>query len=537
MNYIALAKATAPEIWMTVLALGVLLLDAVKLREWDIPRRVKWLGTITALGLVIALWLMLRQFGKLGANAELLFADSQGVLVISGLALVMKFLVVLLTIGTVILSIGYDSSRHVGEYFCLLIFTAIGMNFVITTENLLMFFVALELLSICLYILTGLHKGLVRSAEGAMKYFMFGALSSAFLLFGLSYLAGLTGSVRLDVMGEVVRNTMATGSGPASSWLLVIGMLFVIVGLGFKIAVVPFHLWAPDAYEGAPTPVAAFIATGSKVASFFIAGKILLTGLQGVAGEALINLRETTRGIMALATGDYTHLASGIQFSGGWMVILAVVASASMIWGNVAAIQQRNVKRLLAYSSIAHAGYILIGVIAANQMGSTAVLFYLVIYSLTNLGAFGVVAALTRAAGGDDLEDLNGMSQRAPFLSFWMLIFILSLAGIPPLAGFFGKFYLFAAAVQADPHNLGLLWLVVIAIVTSAISLYYYLILLKHIYVLPPRISDRVESPAHWRWTIFVLGMAVIGFGVCPQGLAEFLDMLSQSGGWVFAQR
>jgi NADH-quinone oxidoreductase subunit N len=282
----------------------------------------------------------------------------------------------------------------------------------------------------------------------------------------------------------------------------------VIVGLGFKVAVVPFHAWAPDVYEGAPTPVVAFIATGSKVASFVVAGKIVLVGFAGLAGSARWSVTEGPQA--------------------GWTFMLAMLAVASMVWGNVAAIAQKNVKRLLAYSSIAHAGYILIAIIATNHMGVVSVLYYLIAYSLANLGAFGVVAVLTRAAGGDDLEDFDGMAQRAPLLSLLLLIFVLSLAGIPPLAGFFGKLFLFAAAVQADPQNLGLLWLVVIGVATSAVSLYYYLALLKRVYVLPPREGrGPVHSPALARVTLAVTALAVVAVGVFPQpfvqGIGELL--------------
>ena len=213
-------------------------------------------------------------------------------------------------------------------------------------------------------------------------------------------------------------------------------------------------------------------------------------------------------------------------FKSGWVMLLAITAAASMILGNCVAIVQRNIKRMLAYSSIAHAGYILIGFAAATQTGATAVLFYVIVYALTNLGAFGVVAALAGKAGGDDMEDFNGMARKAPFLSLLMLIFVLSLAGIPPLGGFFGKFYLFAAAVQRDARSFGLLWLVILGIVMSAVSLYYYLILMKHIYVLPPRDNSAISTPAYVNLVLAAIALAVILLGVFPQPLLALLKPL-----------
>jgi NADH-quinone oxidoreductase subunit N len=304
--------------------------------------------------------------------------------------------------------------------------------------------------------------------------------------------------------------------------------LFVIVGFGFKVAVVPFHLWAPDAYEGAPTPVTAFIATGSKVASFFVFLKVVMIAFSGLPGSAYhFGLSATWRGGVIdwlRQLGESFH--ANLYFASGWVMLLAVIAAASMILGNCVAIVQHNIKRLLAYSSIAHAGYILIGFCAATNTGATSVLFYIIVYALTNLGAFGVVAALADKAGGDDLENFDGMARKAPFLSLLMLIFILSLAGIPPLGGFFGKFYLFAAAVDRDAKTFGLLWLVVLGIFMSAVSLYYYLILLKHIYVHASRDSTPITTPTYVSVVLAVIALAVVLLGVFPEPLLALLKPL-----------
>jgi NADH-quinone oxidoreductase subunit N len=422
-----------------------------------------------------------------------------GTLVVSPLTIIFKFVLIVLASLTVLISAETDLGQHVGEYFAMLLFATIGALLLVGTEELLTLFVALELMSISLYVLTAFHKDSLRSQEAALKYFLFGAIASAFLLFGLSYIYGVTGATSLREIGAVL-------AGKGTSPLLAVGLLCVLVGLGFKIAIVPFHLWAPDTYEGAPTPVTAFIATASKVASFFVLVKFLLLGFAGAAGSAY------WRG-----------------FESGWAMVLGIAAAASMVLGNCAAIVQHNIKRLLAYSSIAHAGYILIGLVAVTQTdrtGAAAVLFYVIVYALTNLGAFGVIAALAARAGGDDMEHFNGMARRSPFLSLLMLIFLLSLAGIPPLGGFFGKFYLFAAAVQRDSQHFGLLWLVVLGIVMSAVSLYYYLIVLKHIYVLPAKDNNPIRASGTLSAALGLVAVGVVALGVWPEPILALLKLL-----------
>jgi NADH-quinone oxidoreductase subunit N len=488
-------ESLAAELLVVAAALAVLTWDLVALRRVERVVRNGRLGAVALAGLVAAAVPLCAQLGQ---PPRSLLA---GTLVVDDLTVMFKLVVIALAAVTVLISMDYDVGRHAGEYFATLLFGAIGMMLLVSAEELIMIFVALELTSISLYILTAFHKGALRSQEAALKYFMFGAISSAFLLFGLSYVYGASGATSLRAIQEALR------SGPAlpASALLAAGLLLVLIGFGFKVAVVPFHLWAPDAYEGAPTPVTAYIATGSKVASFFALLKVMVVGFAGLEGSAFWG-----------------------QFASGWTMVLAVVATLSMVLGNVVAIVQRNVKRLLAYSSIAHAGYVLIGAVAATEFGAISVLFYIVVYGLTNLGAFGVVAALASRAGGEEMENFNGMARRAPFLSFLMLVFLLSLAGIPPLGGFFGKFYLFAAAVERDAQNFGLLWLAVVGILTSAVSLYYYLVLLKHIYVHEPADPGRITTPAYLNWTLGLVALAVIAFGVFPEPIVALLNSLVQ---------
>ena len=504
--YIDVLKGLGAEIVLTVTALVALTLDLAFVRRAEPGVRSRTAGTAAVIGLLLAILPLWQQFNS--PPAVLL----EGTLAVDGLIAFFKFVIVVLAVITVLISMDFDLGRHIGEYYAVLLFGAVGMMLLISAEELITIFVALELTSISLYILTAFHKGELRSQEAAVKYFMFGAMSSAFLLFGLSYVYGVTGATSLRAIQEAVKST----PGLVVSPLLATGLLFTIIGFGFKVAVVPFHLWAPDAYEGAPTPVTAYIATGSKVASFFVLLKVMFIGFAGLEGSA------------------YWFWGHPPSFTSGWTMLLAVTGALSMVLGNCAAIVQHNIKRLLAYSSIAHAGYIFIGLVAATQMGATAVFFYIIVYALTNLGAFGVVAALSSRAGGDEMQNFDGMAKRAPFLSLLMLIFVLSLAGIPPLGGFLGKFYLFAAAVQRDAQHFGLLWLVVLGIFMSAVSLYYYLILLKHIYVIEGADRSPIVTPKYLNVALALVALAVLALGLWPKPVLELLNGFGSSivAGW-----
>jgi NADH-quinone oxidoreductase subunit N len=311
-------------------------------------------------------------------------------------------------------------------------------------------------------------------------------MSTAFTLFGLSLLYGLSGSTNLRQIAEALK------SQPLNP-LAVAAMIMTVIGFGFKVAAVPFHLWAPDAYQGAPTPSAALIASGSKVASFYLLSKVVMLGFAGAQGSGAWR-----------------------QFASGWVPALAILAGLSMLLGNLAAIAQSSVKRLLAYSAIAHAGYALLGITANDQQGVASLVFYVITYGLTVLGAFGVVYVIEQRVGDATLGDLAGLSRRAPFISACMLIFMLSLAGIPPLAGFFGKFYLFVAAA-GSVKNLGLLWLVILGIAMSAVSLYYYLQVLKQIYVAePPLAAAPIRVSLTSRLGLGLLALSVIVLGCAP---------------------
>jgi NADH-quinone oxidoreductase subunit N len=498
MSYFDVLILALPETLIVATALVVLGCDLALLRGRPWARRASIAALIATIGCSVAVvWLW-----QTMPNRPVRL--SEDILVLTSLTHLLKMLVLLLTVFTAWLSIESEFSNHVGEYFALLLLGTVGMMFLVSSENLLMIFVSLEVLSLCLYAMTGFDKQDVKSAEAALKYFLFGGMSAAFLLFGFSLVYGLTGEITLSGIGREL-----AGRKPLDP-LLMTALIMVVVGFGFKVAAAPFHLWAPDAYQGAPVPTAAFIASGSKVASFFILAKVLAAGFAASAGNAAWR-----------------------NFTEGWIPLVALVAALSVIVGNLAAIVQTGVRRLLAYSAVAHAGYALIGVLALGKMGIASLVYYVITYAFTVLGAFGVVALLQKRGEDDRLALFAGLGKRAPVISFCMLIFMLSLAGIPPLAGFFGKFFLFAAALSSG-KDLALLWLVVLAIAMSAVSLYYYLQVLKQIYVIP------AESPslrASWlaQLSIVTLAAAVVVLGVAPNLLlGKLLPVLERS--WLFAR-
>ncbi len=487
MNYGDLLGLVAPETIVVVTALAILLIDLTRLRAQPAAARMKVAVGITTAGCLIAiLWL--------GLMYKITRLDG-GILVIDPVTQLLKQFLLALTVFTAWISRESSVGQHVGEFFLLLLLASVGMMFLVSSENLLMIFVSLELLSLSLYVMVAFNKQSIQSAEAALKYFLFGGMSAAFMLFGLSLLYGLSGEIDLAKVASSL-------SGVPLDPLLLIALVMVLVGFGFKIAVVPFHLWAPDVYQGAPAPSAAFIASGSKVASFFVLGKVLLIGFQGAEGSGAWR-----------------------AFSPGWIALIAILAALSIGLGNLAAIAQTSVRRLLAYSAVAHAGYALIGILANNREGMLSLLFYVTTYALATLGAFGVVAVVENKAGNERFGAFAGLSKRSPVISFCMLIFILSLAGIPPLAGFFGKFYVFTAGLQFGADHLGLLWLVIFAIAMSAVSLYYYLQVLKEIYVAAPG-SDSSSIPvgAGLKTVLVILAAAVVVFGCLPNLILAKLD-------------
>jgi NADH-quinone oxidoreductase subunit N len=382
----------------------------------------------------------------------------------------------------VLLSMDYlkRTGAESGEYYALVLFAGSGMMLMVSATDLIVVFLALELMSLSLYVLAGLFKQRLASSEASMKYFLLGVFASSFLLYGIALVYGATGTTQLERIAASV-----AGRSPAP--MLVIGLALMLVGFGFKISSVPFHMWAPDVYQGAPTSVTALIATGSKAAAFAALLRVLFSGLRSAQAD--------------------------------WSALLWIVAAVTMTVGNVVAIAQSNFKRMLAYSSVAHVGYMLVGVVAGGPGGAGAVLFYLLAYTFTTIGTFGVITLCERARGEEavDVADYAGLGRRHPLFALVLTLFLLSLVGIPPLAGFVGKFYLFGAAVRG-----GYIWLAVIGVLNSAIAAYYYLRVIVFMYMREPEGEAAVWAPSFAGG--LALAIALVGIvllGVMPAPFAD----------------
>ena len=500
-SYLELLKLALPEAVVAISALVVLAIGLMSKRAIGVagvstakppttaavmPAATGWCSVVAAVGIVVAIAAVL----MLPRNAN----PFGGMLVITPLTSLFKIICLALAFFTVCLVRSEKSLRHPGEYLAIILLATVGLMLLVGSEELLMIFIGLELLGLSLYVMAAFDKTDVRSAEAGLKYFLFGSTSSAFTLFGISLIYGMSGTTSLAAISEKLA---AVSVQP----LLATGIIMTLIGFAFKVAAAPFHLWAPDAYQGAPIPSAAFIASGSKVASFVVLGKIVLVGFGSVQGSSAWH-----------------------AMAAGWSPVLAVLAALSIAIGNLVALAQTNVRRLLAYSAVAHAGYTLLGLVAGSRDGFSATLFYAAIYAITLVGAFGVVAVVRSENGGDDLKDFSGLAAREPLLAGCMAVFMLSLAGIPPLAGFFGKFYLFSASLRAG-GNYGLFWLIALALFGSFVSLYYYLMVLKAIFVDEPSFStissrDRFSSDLLQRITVTVLAAAILLFGIMPNILA-----------------
>ena len=465
MNYTILL----PEIVLTSTAMVVIVLDLYL-----------GAGQKSALGYLSLL-------GVIGATAAVLPATGlKGEFwgnMISADAFTQFFKVIfLLVAGLVILSsMSYLEKRKIpaGEFYTLLVSATIGMMFMGSSLDLITIYLGLELTSISSYVLAGLLRNDPRSNEAAIKYFLNGALASAILLFGLSILYGLTGTTHLADIAAVI--TTGGARGGVSLPLLGAAIAFVLGGFGFKIAAVPFHLWAPDAYEGAPTPVTAFFSAGPKAGAFAAILRIFLVGLIGAQPQ--------------------------------WALVVAVLSAVSMTVGNLTALMQTNIKRMMAYSSIAHVGYMLIGLTVATAAGTWAVMYYLLAYAVMNLGAFAVIIALDAFGPGDRVRDYAGLGRKAPFLGWALVFFFVSMIGVPPTGGFMGKFLLFSAAVQA-----GYIWLALFLAVNSAISVGYYYNVVKNMFLVGPgHESAAPVKPALGLYVVVALALVgTLALGAYP---------------------
>ena len=464
-------------------------------------------------GCVAAIWAVYAAgWAGFSAGSDLLLAAG-------GSAGVAQVAILVLTALTLLLLIDSAFTRNPGEYVSVVLMAAAGGLIISAAQDLLVIFVGLELLSLGLYILTAFNKQSGKSAEAAMKYYLFGGMSAAFLLFGFSYLYGLSGSTSLP---SVVLGTYH-GSADGGAPLLYVALVMIAAGLGFKVAAVPFHLWAPDTYEGAPAPAAAFIASVSKVASFAL---LISIGTASLAFLAMLHIdgRSSRRGCRHLPAPRCRMSFSASALA--WPLILIVLSVASMVLGNLAALAQSSVRRLLAYSAIAHAGYILLGLAffswtERERAGHPLLHPHL---GLTTIGAFGVVGVVERATGTDKLDAFLGLHKRNPLLAAVLLVLFLSLAGIPPLVGFWAKFNLFAAVLDALSGRRPLPFaLVALAIAFSAVSLYYYLQVLKRAYVMPASDESPIRVHPVTLAVLVAIAAAVVVLGCFPALLQNWI--------------
>ncbi len=459
-----------PEIFLAVMSF-VLLLAGIGLgRQGMRPLALGAVGSLIVTGVLV--WV----FGRPVGEPEVILG---GMLVIDSFAVYFKMLVLVAGILTIFLATGFlERFRYGGgEFFALILTSILGMFVMSSGISLVSLYVGLELMALSSYVLVGYCKLEVKSNEGAVKYFVLGAMSSGILLYGISLVYGSLGTLDLmEIKG-------ALEAAPQDNLVLMLGIVLIAFGMLFKVAAVPFHVWSPDAYEGAPTPVTAFISVAPKAAAFAM--------------------------FLRLFAGAFSPEIDH------WRSVIWVAAAMTMIFGNIAALSQDNIKRMLAYSSIAHAGYALMGIVAGTAYGTWSVLMYMLVYTFMNIGAFGLVVLLeTRGYAGETIKDWAGLSKRAPGLAAAMLIFLLALAGIPPTAGFMGKLYVFAAAINA-----GYIWLAVIGVLMSAVSLYYYFRIVVQMYLLDGEEADSGAELAKDRWAegvVLVCAVVVLAIGIYP---------------------
>ncbi len=453
--------AITPEILLLLLAIIVLLYDhSLKPGERRTIGLISAWGGFATLLVTLGIWIFLDQPG---AEPVLYWG---GMISQDLVTLVFRIMFLLAVIAVSLISMDTPALQR-GEYYALLLISTIGFSLMAASVDLIMIYLALETASISLYVLSGFTKKVYRSSEAGMKYFIYGAFATAVMLYGLSLLFGLTQETNIY---EVARVVLQQPDAP-----VLLASALVVVGFGFKISAVPFHFWTPDVYEGAPTPATALVSTASKAAGFAIFLRVVMAGVFGSPDP-----------------------------SSDWWAVLVAMCIVTMTLGNFLAFHQTNIKRLLAYSSIAQAGTAMIGLVTLSVDGTGATMFFLLYYVLTNIAAFGVIIIFSNLTGSDELKDLSGLSRRAPFLALAMMLALLSLAGIPPTAGFFGKFFIFRAAVDA-----GLWWLALIGILNAFIALYYYLSVIKYMYLY--RSDDEGVVIPVSRSAKLALGLTVFG--------------------------
>jgi NADH-quinone oxidoreductase subunit N len=465
----------APAIILTLFGCAILLFDVIPFFGLSDPRQRSILAAFVAIAEGLAGWALWRQWTYLAGGAPIL--GFHGAVTIDGFSIFFNCIFAATALIVAIVSYKYleNAGEHHAEYYSLMLFAQAGMYFLATGTDLVTLFIGLELMALCFYVMVGFLRSDKRSNEAALKYLLLGAFSTGFLAYGFSILYGIAGSTKL---GDI---QAALSQRPAWDPVVFLAMATTAVGLLFKISAVPFHMWAPDAYEGAPTTVTAYLSVASKAASIAFLLRIF-TGPLAASREA-------------------------------WEPLLSIVAVATLTLGNLAAINQTNMKRLLAYSSISHAGYMLLGLIAGNDHGLNGIAVYLMVYTFMNLGAFLVIVALRRQKIiGEDVDDIAGLAQRHPGYALLMLIFLLSLAGIPPTAGFLGKYYIFLSLIETRHYGLA-----VIGTLYAAVAIYYYFRIVRSMYQREATEKAPLASSVGLRFALAVSGILTLVIGVYPE--------------------
>ncbi|UCH43918.1 MAG: NADH-quinone oxidoreductase subunit N [Dehalococcoidales bacterium] len=463
-----------PELCLASFAIAVILLDLIVQRKGYLVL-VSLVGLLVSAGFTIAMW---------GDGPEAILGD---MLAVDSFALFFKLLFLGIAALVILSSVDYASKmeRFQGEFYALILLSSLGMMLMAATTDLIAIYIALDLASISLYILVGFLKD-AKSTESSLKYLLLGAVSSAVLLYGMAMVFGVTGKTQVADIATALQSMSISGilDNPA----LLVGIVFLIGGFGFKIAAIPFHMWVPDVYEGAPTPITAYLSVGSKAAGFAVILRVF-----------------------------YSAFGMPEWLSLNWGAVFAVLAAIGMTVGNITALPQTNIKRMLGYSSIAQAGYLMVGLAtmgmapAGNLLGQSSILFFLAGYALANLGAFSAIIAISNKIDSDLIQDYSGMIKRAPWLALALSLCLISLIGMPPAAGFMAKFYVFSGAVQ---H--GLLWLIIIAVINSVISAYYYLRVVKVMWFGEPSSEEKVPSSAALKLVLFLSCLGVLLLGIIP---------------------
>ena len=478
-NLLQSLPSIAPEIGLTIIAIVVVFLDSYLPKMRHRTRNIAYVTTFSMVLVAITPFIWAPGNESVLWWGDMIRHDTFGQ--------IFKVMIILGGAVSCLIATEDEEVGRRGEYQLIIVIATLGGCLMAVAADLIMVFVALETISIPLYILAAFARDREQSSESGLKYFLFGSFASAIMLYGLSLLYGFVGTTNLTLIAD----GLASGVLGSNIAALLLAFLFVLVGFGFKISAVPFHFWTPDVYEGAPTPVVAFVSVASKAASFALLTSFLLT----VFPDAIV--------------------ISGVSVESFWVTVIAIISAVTMTFGNVLALRQSNIKRLLAYSSIAQGGYVLIGVASLHADGNYAVssiAFYLFMYTFSNLLMFAGVILFSNAAGSTEIRDMAGIQRRSPWLAVAMTIALLSLSGIPPAAGFIGKFLLFQAAVDA-----GLVWLAIVGVLNAIIALYYYLVVIKIMWVDKGENEDRaiVISPAY-AWALGVTTIIVLLLGIVP---------------------